>query len=117
MVSPSLAAAIASFNDPRGYLAVASIGLPTRQTVDALTADLTAWFAADRDPQGYDAIIARTRASYARLVKVPAERVAIGSQASVQTSSWRPRLRSVQRYSWRMATSRRSSSPGWSVQE
>ncbi|WP_309708617.1 aminotransferase class V-fold PLP-dependent enzyme [Pseudolysinimonas sp.] len=81
--SAALAAAIDQFGDPRGYLAVASIGLPPRSAVEAMTADLTAWAAADRDPQGYDPVIARTRESYARLVGIPAERVAIGSQTSV----------------------------------
>ncbi len=81
--SAALVAAIDQFGDPRGYLAVASIGLPPRSAVEALTADLAAWAAADRDPQGYDPVIARTRESYARLVGIPAERVAIGSQTSV----------------------------------
>lgn len=86
MTSPALAAAIDQFSGPRGYLAVASIGLPTRDTVAALTEDLASWFAADRDPQGYDAVIARTRAAYADLVGVPVGAVAIGSQTSVMTS-------------------------------
>ena len=86
MTSASLQSAIESFGDPRGYLAVASIGLPPRQAVDALTADLQAWSLADRDPQGYDAVIERTRASYASLVGVHPDRVAQGSQTSVLTS-------------------------------
>lgn len=86
MTSRALATAIAQFGDPRGYLAVASIGLPPRAAVDALTTDLAAWAVADRDPQGYDPVIARTREHYARLVGVPAERVATGSQTSVLTS-------------------------------
>lgn len=86
MTSASLQSAIDSFGDPRGYLAVASIGLPPRQSVDALTADLAAWSRADRDPQGYDAVIERTRASYASLVGVHPDRVAQGSQTSVLTS-------------------------------
>jgi selenocysteine lyase/cysteine desulfurase len=81
-----LEAAAAEFGDARGYLAVASIGLPPRAAVDALRRDLDAWFRADRDPQGYDAIIARTRASYARLVGIGADRVAAGSQTSVLTA-------------------------------
>jgi selenocysteine lyase/cysteine desulfurase len=84
--SAALAAAIDQFGEPRGYLAVASIGLPPRSAVEALTADLAAWAAADRDPQGYDPVIARTRESYASLVGVPASRVAIGSQTSVLAS-------------------------------
>ncbi len=88
MTSPSraLAAAIAEFGEPRGYVAAASIGIPPRRTADALRADLDAWARADRDPQGYDPIITRTRAHYARLVGIDASRVAIGSQTSVQAS-------------------------------
>ncbi|CAN5375333.1 aminotransferase class V-fold PLP-dependent enzyme [soil metagenome] len=86
MTSASLQAAIDTFGDPRGYLAVASVGIPPRQAVDALTADLAAWSHADRDPQGYDPVIERTRQSYARLVHSPVDRVAQGSQTSVMAS-------------------------------
>jgi selenocysteine lyase/cysteine desulfurase len=83
-VSRDLAAA--EFGDASGYLAVASIGLPPRAAVEALRADLDAWFRADRDPQGYDAIVANTRAAYARLVGIGVDRVAAGSQTSVFTA-------------------------------
>jgi selenocysteine lyase/cysteine desulfurase len=84
--SSTLETAIAQFGDASGYLAVASIGLPPRAAVEALKADLDAWFDADRDPQGYDAIIERSRGHYAQLVGIPAARVAAGSQTSVMTS-------------------------------
>lgn len=84
--SAALQSAIAQFRDPRGYVAVASIGIPPDASVAALRADLAAWEAADRDPQGYDPVIARTRASYASLVGVAESRVAIGTQTSVLTS-------------------------------
>ncbi len=84
--SAELSAAIAQFSDPRGYLAVASIGLPTRDAVAALKADLDSWFAAARDPQGYDAIIEQGRADYAGLVGVQPTQVAVGSQTSVIAS-------------------------------
>lgn len=84
--SPSLRAAIDQFADTRGFLAVASIGLPPRDAVNALRADLDLWSAARRDPQDYDAVIERTRASYASLVNVAVDRVATGSQTSVLTS-------------------------------
>ena len=86
MTSAALQHAIDSFGDPRGYLAVASIGLPPRQAVEAMTADVAAWARADRDPQGYDAIIESTRAHYASLVGMPVDRVAQGSQSSVMAS-------------------------------
>jgi selenocysteine lyase/cysteine desulfurase len=82
----SVADAAAQFGDASGYLAVASIGLPPRSAVEALRADLDAWYRADRDPQGYDAIVASTRESYARLVGIGADRVAAGSQTSVFAS-------------------------------
>jgi selenocysteine lyase/cysteine desulfurase len=86
MISDALAAAIPQFGDPRGYLAVASIGIPPRSAVEALTADLAAWSIAQRDPMGYDPVIARTREHYAHLVGVPVSRVATGSQTSVLAS-------------------------------
>ncbi len=82
----SLETAAAQFGDASGYLAVASIGLPPRAAVDALKADLDSWFRADRDPQGYDPIVARTREAYARLVGIGVDRVAAGSQTSVFTA-------------------------------
>jgi selenocysteine lyase/cysteine desulfurase len=85
-ISPALQRAIDSFDDPRGFLAVASIGIPTKETVAALRADLELWAKARRDPTDYDAIIETTRAHYAKLVGVPVNRVATGSQTSVMTS-------------------------------
>ncbi|MCU1524069.1 MAG: aminotransferase [Microbacteriaceae bacterium] len=85
-LSPALRRAIGSYEAPRGFLAVASIGLPTRETVAAQKADLDLWSAARRDPMDYDAIIERTRGYYAKLVGVVPERVATGSQTSVMTS-------------------------------
>lgn len=85
-VSPALRAAIDSFEAPRLFLAAASIGLPTRETVAAQKNDLDLWSSAQRDPMDYDSIIARTRAHYADLVGVAPDRVATGSQTSVITS-------------------------------
>jgi selenocysteine lyase/cysteine desulfurase len=84
--SLAIETAAAEFGDASGYLAVASIGLPPRAAVEALRTDLDAWFRADRDPQGYDAIIANTRQSYADLVGIAPSRVAAGSQTSVFAS-------------------------------
>ncbi|TXN32869.1 aminotransferase class V-fold PLP-dependent enzyme [Lacisediminihabitans profunda] len=85
-LSPALQRAIESFEAPRGFLAVASIGLPTSETVAAQKADLDLWSAAKRDPMDYDAVIERTRGYYASLVGVSPDRVATGSQTSVMTS-------------------------------
>lgn len=86
MPSPALTTARNSFDAGRGFLAVASIGIPTRDTVAAQKEDLELWATARRDPQDYDAILERTRIHYARLVGVAADRVATGSQTSVFTS-------------------------------
>ncbi len=88
IISVGLQAAISSFNAEaaRGYLAAASMGLPTRQTVQAQQADLTSWWEARCDPADYVAVQERTRAGYATLVGVPLEQVATGSQTSVMTS-------------------------------
>lgn len=86
--SVSLQRAIDSF-DPvaaRGYLAAASIGLPTAQTIEAQHRDLDLWRTARRDPMSYEGYVERTRGHYARLVGVAPQRVAIGSQTSVMTS-------------------------------
>lgn len=76
----------ASFSDAHGFLAAASIGLPTHESVEAQKADLDLWHAARRDPQHYDALVEATRGHYASLVGVTADRVATGSQTSVLTS-------------------------------
>ena len=85
-LSPALQRARASFQPSSGFLACASIGIPTRETVAAQKADLDLWGSARRDPMDYDAIVERTRQSYARLVGVSPHRVATGSQTSVITS-------------------------------
>jgi len=85
-VSARFANARASFDDVHGYLAAASMGVPTRETVAAQKRDLNLWATARRNAQDYDPIIARTREHYASLVGVTADRVALGSQTSVLTS-------------------------------
>lgn len=86
--SPSLAAAMDRFpsDAARGYLAVASIGLPTRETVAALRADLDLWSTGAREAKEYDAVYDATRESYAKLVGVDVGRVATGSQTSALAS-------------------------------
>jgi selenocysteine lyase/cysteine desulfurase len=85
-LSPELQRARESFEPSSGFLAVASIGIPTRETVAAQKADLELWGSARRDPMDYDGIVERTRRSYARLVGVSPHRVATGSQTSVIAS-------------------------------
>ena len=64
------------------YLDTASIGLPPRPVVEAVRADLERWAAGEARAPSYDAPVDAARASYARLLGVPVERVAIGSQVS-----------------------------------
>lgn len=86
--SPLLSAAIAQF-DPsaaRGYLAAASMGLPTADTIAAMAHDQQVWRSGQRDPMGYEPTVEGTRSHFARLINVPVEQVAIGSQTSVMAS-------------------------------
>ncbi|GAA5027989.1 aminotransferase class V-fold PLP-dependent enzyme [Microbacterium fluvii] len=72
----------AQFANGRGYLAACTAGLPMSGTRRAVRDDL------DRapDPERYCAIVERSRGHFARLVSIAAERVAIGSQTSVQVA-------------------------------
>lgn len=72
----------AHFEAPAGYLAAASNGILPRCAVSAMTADLQRCGRGEVAPADYDPVVAETRAAYARLVSVPAEWVAIGSQTS-----------------------------------
>jgi selenocysteine lyase/cysteine desulfurase len=83
-VPTTIAAARTHFGpNSAGYLGTAALGLPTRETVDAMTRDLEVWYAGDRAAPDYDRVVAASRAHYARIVGVPASRVAAGSQGSV----------------------------------
>jgi selenocysteine lyase/cysteine desulfurase len=71
------------FAPPPGYLNTASIGLPPRSALDELQAALTTWAEGRAEPPGYDRWVEEARASFGRLVGVPADWVATGSQVSV----------------------------------
>jgi selenocysteine lyase/cysteine desulfurase len=64
------------------YLDTASFGLPPARVVEGVRADLDRWAAGEARAPSYDAPVDAARASYARLLSVPAETVAIGSQLS-----------------------------------
>ncbi len=72
----------AEFDIEPGYLAAATSGVAPRRTITALQADAERWRRGHVDPGAYDNAVARTRATYARLVGVGTDRVAIGSQTS-----------------------------------
>lgn len=78
----ALAPLRAEFGDAAGYLAACTAGLPTAGTRAAVIADL----AGRPDPGAYSRTVEASRGHFARLVGVAADRVAIGSQTSVQAS-------------------------------
>ena len=73
------------FDARPGYLAACTAGIPPRETVTALAADLAEWSGGHRGLAGYGLAVEEARAAFARLVGVPAEQVATGSQVSVTT--------------------------------
>jgi selenocysteine lyase/cysteine desulfurase len=79
----ALAAAQSEFTAEVVYLDTASLGLPPRRSVDALSDALTQWRNGHARPPAYDAPLTAARASYAALVGVAPSRVAVGSQVSV----------------------------------
>lgn len=78
----SLDALRAQFADAAGYLAACTVGLPTAGTRAAVRADLDG----RPDVAEYCRAVDASRGHFAALVGVSADRVAIGSQTSVQVS-------------------------------
>lgn len=76
----------AEFDAPRGYLDAATLGLPARSTVGALTAALAQWQAGRATAAGYDEQVRTARAAYARLAGVGDVDVAVGSQVSAMVA-------------------------------
>ena len=72
----------AEFEPSGTYLNSATMGLPPRATLAALTDALEQWRRGTANAPGYDAVINRARATWAQMVHVPVENVAIGSQVS-----------------------------------
>ncbi|WP_042393159.1 aminotransferase class V-fold PLP-dependent enzyme [Streptacidiphilus carbonis] len=70
------------FAPETAYLNTASMGLLPARTRSALVADLAEWAAGRANPVAYDAPVGDSRASFARLVGVRPEQVAIGAQVS-----------------------------------
>ncbi|QTX04363.1 aminotransferase class V-fold PLP-dependent enzyme [Agromyces archimandritae] len=66
----------------RGYLAACTLGLPARETTDALSADLAAWSAGTAHASAYSQLLERARGHAATLLGASPERVATGSQVS-----------------------------------
>lgn len=78
----TVAGARSHFDPVPGYLNAASIGLPTHEVAGALRAAINEWQHGEASPAGYDGAVAQSRDLYARLVGVPPDWVAVGSQVS-----------------------------------
>jgi selenocysteine lyase/cysteine desulfurase len=82
MTALTVAELAAEFDVDPGYLAAATSGVAPRRAVEAMRADVERWRHGCIEPDGYDGVVTRTRESFARLVGVAPDRVAIGSQTS-----------------------------------
>ncbi|QHC70583.1 aminotransferase class V-fold PLP-dependent enzyme [Rathayibacter sp. VKM Ac-2801] len=76
----------ARFTGARGYHNACTLGLPPRETVEALRADLDVWSSGESTAAAYGAVAERARASFAAIAGVPVDRVAIGSQTSAMAA-------------------------------
>ncbi|WP_230671253.1 aminotransferase class V-fold PLP-dependent enzyme [Rathayibacter sp. Leaf248] len=83
---PSVTALRERFAGARGYHNACTLGLPPRESVEALRLDLDRWAAGENTAAGYGDVAERARSSFAGIVGVPVERVAIGSQTSAMAS-------------------------------
>ena len=73
--------------EPMGiYVNTASIGLPPRRGIAALTAAIETWRTGRAEAADYDELIDRARRQFAGLVGVTPDRVAIGNQVSTFTA-------------------------------
>lgn len=77
-----LTAVRAEFSPDSTYLDTASLGLPPRRTLDALSATIEAWRAGTANARGFDDAVDASRDAYARLVGIETSWVAVGAQVS-----------------------------------
>ncbi len=78
----ALPAAAALFSTPRTYLNTAAIGLPPLAVTQTLLDAIARWSRGELGAFDADPYVARARALFARLVNVPADRVAIDGTVS-----------------------------------
>ncbi|GHE88010.1 aminotransferase class V [Amycolatopsis deserti] len=69
----------ADFDVPAGYLNTPSIGIPPAAVADAVAASVEAWRTGANHPGDFEPLVARGRESFAGLIGVPADRIAIGT--------------------------------------
>lgn len=74
------------FPGAAGFLDTASLGLPPRVTVEAMSAAIAAWQAGQATAPGYDHFVDEARASFASMVGTDVRNVAIGAQVSALVS-------------------------------
>lgn len=72
----------AEFIGGKNYLNTASLGLPPRRSIDALEASIDSWRSGSIEPPDFDNDVSAARQSFASLLSVPVDWVAIGSQVS-----------------------------------
>ncbi|UJH71380.1 aminotransferase class V-fold PLP-dependent enzyme [Ornithinimicrobium sp. INDO-MA30-4] len=72
-----------SFAATTGYLNASTVGLPPIPVVSAMSDLMSQWQRGDTDPVALGADVEASRAAYARMVKVPASAVSVGSMTSV----------------------------------
>ncbi len=78
----SLRAAQAEFQTAGIYANTATIGLPPRRAVAALTEAIETWRTGRAEAAAYDEVVTRARQRFAALVNTTPERVAVGHQVS-----------------------------------
>lgn len=72
----------AEFDVAPGYLNTPSIGVPPTSVADAVAEAVGRWRTGADSPPDFDAAVGRTREAFARIVGVPADRVAVGASVS-----------------------------------
>ena len=70
------------FPGAAGYLDTASLGLPPRVAVEAMTEAIAEWQDGRASAPGYDPYVEAARESFAAMVAVPPAHVAVGAQVS-----------------------------------
>lgn len=72
----------ANFDVPDGYLNTPSIGVPPVHAADVVAEAIRRWRSGADQPADFDEAVAVARAAFARLIGVPADRIAIGATVS-----------------------------------
>ena len=71
------------FEKVPGYLNTASVGLPSRKTIEVCRVRLSEWQTGECEPSSFDPDVDRSRRAYARIAGTEPERVGVVGQVSV----------------------------------